>query len=429
MKVTATMVLGMCLVLVASAKLAPRAAEAGPGRPAAGTRSTFRGTSYDNPGTWKEQEQADTRVLVAPRPHPGEVLLVVLSQEIKAIKGPAADLEALVRMTEKTVTKASHGSVTSTQSGGFTVTMMASQVEDASLGKHNRIYELVSNRTHEVFVAVVAKGDATFADHRDALLQLLASCRPTSGDTGASPPPAATPPTTPAAAPSPSATAIPYADTPGKVPGDPEFRPSGRGKPIPAPAIVNGAPQGLWWTYTTTGSPTAYGTMFFPDGMALHYYRPGGPNLADLDGMKANHGSGDIGTWSLANGAISIHFGELQRSTAFSVHRDSDGTFFKAGTQIYRPAEPLTAKALVGTWEIHGIGAFTFRGDGTVQTTTSMIGSIHGLNYTDGAITGSWFLDGYLLVMSFPGEGVRVLPVFKVSGSQIVITSRFYMRT
>jgi len=212
------------------------------------------------------------------------------------------------------------------------------------------------------------------------------------------------------------------------VPGDPQFRPSGHGKRIPAPAIVNGAPQGLWWTYTTTGAPTAYGTVFFPDGMALHYYRPGGPDLADLEGMKSNHGSGDIGTWSLANNKISIHFGELQRSTAFSVQRDQSGELFKAGSEIYRPATPLTASALAGTWQIHGVGDFTFARDGEVRTTIGMIGSVHGLDYKDGPIKGTWSLDGYLLTMTFPGEGARVLPVFQVSSTEIVITSRFYTR-
>jgi len=30
--------------------------------------------------------------------------------------------------------------------------------------------------------------------------------------------------------------------------------------------------------------------------------------------------------------------------------------------------------------------------------------------------------------MTFPGEGARVLPVFQVSSTEIVITSRFYTR-
>jgi len=343
---------------------------------------------------------------------------VILSAQFKIIKSPSSDLEALARQAEKTVTRSTHGQLASLQANGFTVTTMAAQIEDTALGKYNRIYELVSNKTDEVFVAVVSKGDATLADHRDELLKLLASCHPTS-QTSTTSSDAAAPATAPA---------IPYAETPGKFPGDPQFRPSGKGRTIPTAAIVNGAPQGLWWTYTTSGTPTAYGTIFFPDGLALHYYRPGGPNLADLDGMKANRGADDLGEWSLSKAEIAIHFGTLRNSVAYSVGRDRDGAFFKGGTQLYRPATQLTAKALVGTWEIHGTGEFTFNANGTVQTTTAMIGSIHGLGYKSSTLSGTWFLDGYLLVMSFPDEGARVYPAFEVSGTQIVISSWFYQR-
>jgi hypothetical protein len=406
MKSTSAAVVSILVVAVA---MAPRPGRADPAQRA------FAGAAYENPGNWQEQAQGDTRVLVAPRPRPGELLLVFLSKQFKVIKDPASDLDALARQTEKAATSSTHGPQTSTQAHGFTVTTMAAQVEDPALGKHQRIYELVSDQTAEVFVAVIAKGDRTFADHRDELMKILLSCHPTSTTSSE------------AAAP-PADGAIPYADTPGKFPGDPLFRPSGKGKAIPTAAIVNGAPQGLWWTYTTSGTPTAYGTIFFPDGMALHYYRPGGPNLADLDGMKANRGADDIGEWSLGNGRIAIHFATLRTSVPYTAGRDRDGPFFKAGTDVYRPATPLTAKAVVGTWEIRGTGEFTFSANGTVQTTTAMIGSIAGLGAKRSTLNGTWLVDGYLLVMNFPGEGARVYPVFQVSATQIVISSWFYLR-
>lgn len=402
-----------CLLGLASTLLV---AKAGPSLPMTSARDTFQGVVYENPGKWPEKNQDRVRILIAPNAKSGELLAIMLSAAVKVTGKPIRDeLTGFAVGAESGAKLISRGDVRVKHAGNLTIATMLSKVEDSKAGAHDRIYELVTDGTNNAFAMVLSKGEATLKANQETVAKILLGFRPS---------------VTTEVTPGTTSGQIPYADTPGKTPPDPLFRPSGKGRPLPAAGLVGGKPQGLWWTYTQTGSPTAYGTVFYPDGMALHYVRLGGPNLADLEGMKANQGAGDIGTWSLENGEIGIHFGELVRRTKYTTGEDSDGKFFKGGTQVYRPAIPLTSKLLVGTWAIHGVGSFTFKGDGTVQTTVGMIGSIRNIGTYDSnaAITGTWFLDGYLLVMKFPVEGYRVFPAFRATPSMIAISSYFYMR-
>src|SRR5581483_11424827 len=151
------------VVMLAIAVLSASQARAQPGGHASRSapRHAFQGVTYENPGGWEEKQQADTRVLVAPNARAGELLVVILSASSKVIKGPAADLEALARAAELHVAKATHGPADSQQAGDVTITTMTSMIEDPSLGKHSRIYELVSDGTHEAFIAVISRGTAT----------------------------------------------------------------------------------------------------------------------------------------------------------------------------------------------------------------------------------------------------------------------------
>lgn len=86
-----------------------------------GPRHVFKGVTYENPRAWEEKQQADTRVLVAPNAHAGELLVVILSASSKVVNGPAADLEALARAAKLHVAKATHGPADSKLAGAFTI--------------------------------------------------------------------------------------------------------------------------------------------------------------------------------------------------------------------------------------------------------------------------------------------------------------------
>lgn len=406
----------------------------------AGTPAEFNGVSYLRPDGWQERTEAELRALVPPRARPGQLLMVMIASARPSTGDPGAELTRFADAAESGGKSLGRGSIQSQQVSQFTVLMLLSKVDAAGLGPQQRIYQLVTDGRRSAFLTAVARGDETLADNRAAMLQLMASARPAgstaSGAAGAAtsartePPPSRPAPATADAQAEtvPAGSGIPYGPSTAPV-LDSRFRPSGRGRPIPPPSIADGKPVGLWWNVHNSRSPffisgSIYSSVFLPDGTLVHFFRPGGPHLVDLDGMRSLGDGDDIGRYSVSGGTMTTELGkngEFRRSKPISVRRDpAAGVYFLFDNDEYHPAVPLTRQSLVGTWKMGAMGTFTFRPDGTVVTTANMIEASWGRADSKEVLTGRWVLDGYLLALHFPKDGDRVYPVFDAAGSMVL---------
>jgi len=217
---------------------------------------------------------------------------------------------------------------------------------------------------------------------------------------------------------------------------DKAFRPSGRGKPFPLPAIVDGRPVGPWWFLRVPGggsnlfsggvSLSTY--VFFPDGTAAALFRPGGPQLADLESMHALGEDDYIGRFSVAGGVMNIAFGPDDRnllSKPITVKQSGGTPYFLWWQREYQPALPVPRDFLLGTWRSGAMGTMSFRADGTVATTKNMVDTDWGSTVP---VTGTWALDGYLFAMHFPGYGDRVYSLFRTASGSIVLNQSMMSR-
>jgi hypothetical protein len=216
----------------------------------------------------------------------------------------------------------------------------------------------------------------------------------------------------------PQQTLIPIGDTPDKYPGSSGFRPSGRGVPVPDARIVEGRPQGLWWSaQDRNGKAVAQRVIYLPDGTCATAPRPGGPWLFDLEGQRR---LGGVGTCSVANGALSRVIDGHTQSGAFRSGSDAEGAFVNIGAQRLRPLKPIDAKFLVGTWSSPG-NTYTFRADGTYVSG----------NLTDASAIGqggAWAAEGYTLFVRPEGGLGWVSAIGATTGDYIVIDSAVYQR-
>ena len=371
----------------------------------AGAPVQFNGVSYQRPAGWQERSEGELRALIPPGLRSGRVLMVLIAAARPATGDPGAELARFADAAEASATHHQRGPVQSQRAGRFTLLVLTSKVDAPGVGVHQRIYQLVTDGSRSAFVTALSKGDETLEAHQSAMLQLMASVRPGGAGPSSEPPAAAAAgaghepaPARPAPGPvathveaAPAGTGIP--NGPSQAPVlDPRFLPSGRGRPIPPPAMVGGRPVGI-------------------DGTLVHFFRPGGPHLVDLEGMRAL-GDGDfIGRYSVAAGTMTTEIGkggEYRRSKPLTVRQDPAGVSFLFDGDEYHPAIPLTRQSLVGTWKMGARGTFTFRADGTVVTPANMIGASWGRADSKEVLTGTWALDGYLLALRFPTERRRV---------------------
>ena len=398
----------------------------------AGAPVQFNGVSYQRPAGWQERSEGELRALIPPGLRSGRVLMVLIAAARPATGDPGAELARFADAAEASATHHQRGPVQSQRAGRFTLLVLTSKVDAPGVGVHQRIYQLVTDGSRSAFVTALSKGDETLEAHQSAMLQLMASVRPGGAGPSSEPPAAAAAgagnePAPARPAPGPAGTGIPYGPSQAPV-LDPRFLPSGRGQPIPPPAMVGGRPVGIWWNVHNSRSPyftsgSIYSTVFLPDGTLVHFFRPGGPHLVDLEGMRAL-GDGDfIGRYSVAAGTMTTEIGkggEYRRSKPLTVRQDPAGVSFLFDGDEYHPAIPLTRQSLVGTWKMGARGTFTFRADGTVVTPANMIEASWGRADSKEVLTGTWALDGYLLALRFPKDGVRVYPAFGATGSMVL---------
>jgi hypothetical protein len=387
--------------------------------------ATFSGVSYQRPAGWTEKDDGKLRLLVAPPAAPGQFLVVTLAPAGDGSKDPAHDLEALAAKAEAGGKRLSQGSVQLKQAGGLQHAMLLTRVEQGSLGDHERMYELVTDGNTAVLAVAAVKGKETLAKHALALQALLAGLRPatsasaggaSAGDGAASPEPSS------AAG---AGSGIPYGPSTAAV-LDHAFRPSGKGVPMPPPAIEDGKPVGLWWNVhiATLGmgpSGAIYPSLFLPDGTFVLFYRPGGPFLADLDGMRAENDAVHIGRYSVSGKELTVEYGTLRRSGPLRIERTPEGPYFVWDNKEYQPVTPLSRSDLVGTFAQGAIDPITFRADGTLVTTPAGIDAQWSHNDLKERLEGRWYLDGYLLALRFKDpKDDRVYTAFKASNGIVL---------
>ncbi len=191
------------------------------------------------------------------------------------------------------------------------------------------------------------------------------------------------------AAPRRSGSALPTGNTPDLFPGMPGWLPSGRGVSIPAAEVSDERPVGLWWTgqLEANGTMIARRVLFLSDGTRASNPRPGGGDLFDLEGQRAQRGNTGLGTFEVEDGVISEHVEGINTRNPFRSGNDGEGPWFEISATRYRPLTPPTDADLVGTWKGPGV-KYVFRAEGTVVAAGA---------------PGTWVLDGYLLQLSPSG--------------------------
>jgi hypothetical protein len=391
----------------------------------------FQGVTYVNAAGWAEQNQPEVRTLVAPSSQPGEFAVLMIFAARAASADPAADLQAFADQAEHQGRTLMRGGIERKRFGPYTALMMPARAELPSLGQHSRIYELVTDAQTSALVVALYRGEATFAANRATLLQVMASVKPGAGAgvvRGPPVPASAAREAPPAPAGGTSSGGIPYADTKALV-FTKGFRPSGRGVPIPRATLASGVPVGLWWNaHVASASSSIHTTVFLPDRTIVRYFRPGGPALVDLDGMRALGDQPYIGRYEVEGGVMTATYGEYRVSKPITLHSTSEGPFFIWNHEEYHPAMPLSRQAVVGTWRLGAVGTYTFRQDGTVITTPPMIDATFSHASIKEQLVGTWALDGYLLALQFPVDGARVFYAFHDDQGGLVIGQSHLVR-
>lgn len=219
---------------------------------------------------------------------------------------------------------------------------------------------------------------------------------------------------------------LPTGETPDLYPGTPGWLPSGRGVAIPAAELVDGRPEGLWWHWQVQSNSkmNAGVILFLPDGTRASNPRPGGGNLFDLEGQRAQRGNTGLGTFEIDDGKLTQRFDGFTSTDPYTTGSDSDGTWFKTGAAKHLPLAPPSQASLVGTWETPG-GKFVFRDDGTYESGLIAMGG--GTTLAAGS-RGGWQLDGYLIALQPTGAPAWITTIGMTGDDFLVMGSAIYNR-
>lgn len=171
----------------------------------------------------------------------------------------------------------------------------------------------------------------------------------------------------------------------------------------------------------TTGAGVA---IFLPDGTYATRPRPGGGDLFDLEGQRAQRGSTGVGTFDLADGKMRQRADGFSSTAPFEAGEDGEGAWFTIGASKYAPLAPPTARQLVGTWSSPR-SRYVFLADGTYEWGT--VQSAGGYVVAAGG-RGTWQLDGYLLAHR-PGDAPSWITTAGMTGdSFLIVGSSVYTR-
>jgi len=381
-------------------------------------QSPFESVSYKVPTGWKEVEEQGSKILIPEKLKPNQALIVLmLPPENSSSDSHEKQFGAQVAKITEGAKVHYKGDIETSNITAGKVFAQAFVLEDEELGRNLRVIAVVFGSSQRLSLVVVADPPELVEQFESDITKLLESIQfkaPTEkpgagGQTNRDP----------------NAGKAPTGDTPGKFPGMPDWRPSGRGTPLPKTEIVDGKPQGLWYLVNYMSSvPRATMYAFLPNGVYCTNPVWGGGNLVDVDLQRRTSPAG-VGTYSVTGSVLSLQStGYEARRAAFSFASDESGLFFKHGESVFRELKLPTTSAIVGRWRSMGT-QYIFNSDGTFE-----MGQVaSGDNWVSGSnSTGRFVIDGILVVLEHRGMTV-IVPVGVVSAKQLLIGSALFVRS
>ena len=297
--------------------------------------------------------------------------------------------------------------------------MQPFEIDAAEIGRHSRLYAMIVESGRRALAIAVFKPEGILARYEKMVLPVLQSIRSAT----ASPAPAVTP--APPVARPPAGDATPTGNTPDLHPGMPGWLPSGRGIPIPAARLIDGKPQGIWWTTSYGAGNRVMTFVFLPNGIHASNPRYGGGLLFDVDGQRRQPGANGVGPFTVAGSRITREYDGHRSTDAYAAGSDGSGPFFKIGAATYRPVTAPTRETLAGTWRAPGT-KYVFHPNGSFE-----MGQVtSGDGWVAGSRTaGGYGVDGHLVVLRPQGAAVTIVPIGFVSRDLIIIHGLFYKRS
>jgi hypothetical protein len=381
-------------------------------------QSPYESVSYKVPNGWKEVEEQGSKILIPEKLKPNQALIVLmLPPENSTSESHEKQFGAKVAKITEGAKVHYKGEIESSNVTGGKVFAQAFVLEDEELGRNLRVIAVVFGSSQRMSLVVVADPPELIEQFEGDITKLLdsiqfksSSDKPNAGGQSNR---------------DPNAGKAPTGDTPGLFPGMPDWRPSGRGVPIPKTEILDGKPQGLWYLVSYMSSvPKATIYAFMPNGVFSTNPVWGGGNLVDVELQRRTSPAG-VGTYSVSGAVLSLQStGFEARRAAFSHGSDETGLFFKHGESVFRELKLPTTSALVGRWRSVGT-QYIFNSNGTFE-----IGQVaSGDNWVSGSnSSGRFLIDGVLVVLEYQGRTV-IVPIGIVSSRQLLIGSTLFVRS
>lgn len=379
----------------------------------------FKGVTYTKPSGWVDAEESGAKVLVPKNLKEGELFVVLLTGAAPSDGKPwEKQFEDAISGANDGAKILKPGKTEKTAGQKLTILTQSVELDHKDIGKHSRLYIQISNDKQRVFVTVLMNKESLVDTYGDAFAEFLASVAFKAAPATANPP---KPPATTT-----TASKIPFGNTPSLYPGMPGWLPSGKGAPIPLPAIVGGKPQGVWYELTSPAFATLNVEMnvYLPDGRYASTPRFGGPMLLDYDAQRNAPGATGTGVFSVSEGRMTFTSGNFKGNGAFSHGKNSEGVFFKFGEHIYRPLMPVTAKTLSGRWKAVGV-EYIFHEDGTFSRRALHTDGETAVGQRD---TGTYVVDGYLIHLKPANARDWIEKTGMGSGKYLIIGSKTYVR-
>jgi hypothetical protein len=374
----------------------------------------FKGVTYKKPAGWDEAIEGDAKIFAPKGLKEGDLLAIIMTGAVKS-NGSSWELQFTDTIAlANDGGKASGASKVEKRSGnGVELMIQTLELDHKEIGKHSRLYAQVSKGEQRVFVTVLIGKESLMEKYGEGVADFLGSLSFKAAATA------------PSAGPAVAAKGkIPTGETPGFYPGSVGWLPSGKGVPVPKPALVGGKPVGLWWkfTYDPSASRTkAVIHIYLADGTRASNPRLGGGMLYDLAGQRAQKGHTGVGTFAISGGQFVERYDGFENKGAYKVGSDSAGPVFNLGGAAFHRLQTASGQAILGQWKGPGI-EYKFKADGTYETGLAQSNgdwAIVGFN------TGTYVLDGYLIMLS-PKNGPGFVCIVGKTGTGLIIGNTFY---